>query len=140
MLTFGGGLIGLGAIVIAPVGIMAGVLMGRKVVKTERERVLLTSRQQAKQALRKYVDEVLFQVAKESRDSLRDVQKELRDLFTARATELTRSTKEAVASTQQALTTDTAAKKSRVQELTSTIDQIHDVQRLCGEILVEVGA
>lgn len=140
MLTFGGGLIGLGAIVIAPVGIMAGVLMGRKVVKTERDRVLLTSRQQAKQALRKYVDEVLFQVAKESRDSLRDVQKELRDLFTARATELTRSTKEAVARTQQALNTDTASKKSRLQELTSMIDQIHDVQRLCGEMLVEVEA
>lgn len=140
MLTFGGGLIGLGAIVIAPVGIMAGVMMGRKVVKTERDRVLLTSRQQAKQALRKYVDEVLFQVAKESRDSLRNVQKELRDLFTARATELTRSTKEAVARTQQALNADTASKKSRLQELTSMIDQIRDVQRLCGEMLVEVEA
>jgi hypothetical protein len=140
MLTFGGGMIGLGAIVIAPVGIMAGVLMGRKVLKTEKDRVLLTSRQQAKQALRKYVDEVLFQVGKESRDALRDVQKELRDLFTARATELTRSTKEAVARTQQALNADTATKKSRLQELTSTIDQIQDVQRLCGEILVEVEA
>jgi GTPase SAR1 family protein len=140
MLTFGGGLIGLGAIVIAPVGIMAGVMMGRKVVKTERDRVLLTSRQQAKQALRKYVDEVLFQVAKESRDSLRDVQKELRDLFTARATELTRSTKEGVARTQQALNADTASKTSRLQELNSTIDQIQDVQRLCGETFVEVEA
>jgi prefoldin subunit 5 len=45
-----------------------------------------------------------------------------------------------VSRTQQALTADSASKKSRLQELTSTIDQIHDVQRLCGEILVEVGA
>jgi hypothetical protein len=134
MLTFGGGLIGLGAVVLAPVGIMAGVLMGKKVLKTERERVLLTSRQQAKQALRKYVDEVLFQVGKESRDALRDVQKELRDLFTARATELSRSTKEAVTRTQQALNADTTSKQSRLQELNVTIEQIEDLQRTCDGI------
>ena len=69
--------------------------MGRKAIKDEKERMLNLRRQQSKAAFRKYVDEVTFQVGKESRDSLRRVQRDLRDHFTARAEELQASTIEA---------------------------------------------
>lgn len=140
MLSFGGGMVGIGMVALAPLGLVAGVLLGKKTVKDERERAITIARQQAKQALRKYVDEVSFGVGKESRDALRDVQKELRDLFTARATELSRSTKEALSAAQGAMNADSASRSERLKALGVQIDQINDVQRHCEEILAEVGS
>ena len=44
--------------------------------------------------VRRYVDDVSFQVGKQSRDMLRHVQRDLRDHFMARSDELVRSAQE----------------------------------------------
>ena len=97
MVSLAGTLLAPVAVIAAPLGVVAGLFMGRKALKDDRDRQITARRQQAKQAVRKYVDEVSFHVTKDSRDTLREVQRELRDAFTARAEELARSSAEAVA-------------------------------------------
>jgi hypothetical protein len=70
---------------LAPVGVVAGMTVGRKLIRSERERQVQYRRQQAKQELRRYIDEIGFVVGKESRDAVRRAQRFLRDEFAGRA-------------------------------------------------------
>ena len=56
----------------------------------------------AKQAVRKHIDEVTFQVGKDSRDMLRRTQRQLRDHFSTLAEEVSTSIAASVAAAQSA--------------------------------------
>ena len=112
-----------------PAVLVVGLLMGGKSLREERQRQLTQRRQQAMTAMRKYVDEVSFRVGKDSRDSLRKVQRDLRDLFTDRAEELQRSTKEALDAAQRAAKTDQAEHQGRIAELDKQLDRLQAVRR-----------
>jgi hypothetical protein len=90
--------------------------MGRRALKDERKRQLTIRRQQSKQAVRRFLDDISFSVTKESRDSLRRVQRDLRDEFTERAEQLQRSTREALAAAEAAArrTAEQAAARTKV--------------------------
>ncbi|GAB2569487.1 dynamin [Paractinoplanes abujensis] len=85
----------------APLGLLAGVTLGRRLVKAEKERQVQQRRLQAGQELRRYVDEVGFHVGRDSRESVRRTQRLLRDEFAARARELARSAQAAEAAVRQ---------------------------------------
>ncbi len=76
-----------GLTVIAPVLIGVGLIFGRKGLKDEAERQRSMRQSQAKNAMRKYCDDVSFQVNKDSRDTLKRVQRTMRDQFGERAEE-----------------------------------------------------
>lgn len=67
----------------APLGLVVGMTLGRKLVQKERERQVQHRRLQAKQELRRYVDDVTFHVTRDSRDAVRRTQRFLRDEFSA---------------------------------------------------------
>ena len=113
-----------GLAMLNPLTIGVGLVMGRKTLKDDRERKLTMRRQQGKQAARKYVDEVQFEVGKDLRDTLRRIQRALRDGFQARADELQRTTADAVAQAQD------AAKKTETQRQ----DRLRDVETEIGRI------
>ena len=87
---------------ISPATIAIGLAMGRRGLSEEKKRQLAMRRSQAKNAVRKYVEEARFLVAKDSRDTIRKIHRQLRDHFATLADELHRSTNEAVLSAQQA--------------------------------------
>jgi hypothetical protein len=103
MLMFGmaGSLLGIP--IAAPVALLLSLGLGRKSVKDELARRHAVRQQQAKTALRQYVDKVSFVVDKECRDALRRTQRLLRDEFTARAQSLHQSSTEALARAERAL-------------------------------------
>jgi ribosome biogenesis GTPase A len=78
----------------------------------------------AKQAVRKHLDEVQFQVGKDSRDMLRHVQRQLRDHFTALAEELQTSIDASVKSAQKAVSTDSSARGARIRDLEAELARI----------------
>jgi hypothetical protein len=93
-----GGLYMLGAVgalfnvaVAAPLGLLAGMTLGRRLVRMERERQVEQRRAQAKAELRRYIDEVTFHVGRDSREAVRRTQRFLRDEFAARAQAVERS-------------------------------------------------
>ncbi len=92
----------------APFGLVASVLMGRTGLKDERRRRLEQRRGEAKAAVRRFVDDFNQQVGKDSRDAVRHVQRELRNAWADRVSELQRSASEALAAAQ-ASGTDTAS-------------------------------
>jgi hypothetical protein len=100
----------------APFGLGAAVLMGRTGLNDERRRRLEQRRGEAKAAVRRFVDDFNLQVGKDSRDAVRHVQRELRNAWADRVSELQRSASEALAAAQ-ASRTDTesaAAQRERI--------------------------
>jgi hypothetical protein len=89
----------------SPIGIAAGLLMGRSAFADERRRATEKRRAAAKTAVRKFMDEFTLQVGKDSRDTIRRAQREMRDRYAERADELQRSAAEAVAAAQLAART-----------------------------------
>ncbi len=135
MLMFGmlGSLVGLATF--GPVSLAVGGLMGRKAAKEERERQLTMRRQQAKMGIKKYLDEVVFGVAKHSRDTLRQVQRDLRDANLARAKELATTASESLKATTIALKTDSADRKGKIKGLDQSIDQLERILKASVEVM-----
>jgi hypothetical protein len=107
-----------------PATIIIGLFMGRQALRGEKERQLTMRRNQARQAHRKYTDEVGFVVGKDSRDTLRRVQRRMRDFFAARAEELHRSTSEALAGAQQAAKADESTRQKRLRDVDAELKRI----------------
>jgi hypothetical protein len=107
-----------------PATIVIGLFMGRSALRGEKERQLNMRRAQARQAHRKYTDEVSFVVGKDSRDTLRRTQRRMRDFFAARAEELHRSTSTALAAAQQAVKSDASTRQKRLRDVDAELKRI----------------
>ncbi len=142
MTGFRGGYIGvlmfgaLGSMIGLAVGalpVAAGLLMGRKSLRDEQERQLTIRRTTAKNAVRKYLDEAQFLAGKEQRDTLRRVQRQLRDHYNTRAEELHRSVAEATGAAAQALKSDEATRAKRLKDVQSELQRILGLRKMALE-------
>jgi hypothetical protein len=115
-----------------PYSIAAGVLLGRKSYKDDATARLDRRRNEAKMAVRRHLDEVVFQVSKHLKDRLRVVHRTLRDLIGDRAQELSRTMNEALQGAQQAVRADSADREARTRRLVS---QLQRVERLTAQVV-----
>lgn len=127
------GAIGLGALIgsagaVAIPAVLVAV-MGRKTLKDEAERALTRRRADAKNAVRRYCDEVSFQVSKDSRDTLRLVQRQLRDHYSARAEELTKSTAEALKQANSAAKVAEQDRAKQLRDVTAELERIEGLRK-----------
>jgi dynamin family protein len=114
----------LGFAIMAPIAIPLGLLMGTSTLKDEKKRQLAQRRAQAKNAIRKYCDEVQFVMGKDSRDTLRRIQRQLRDHYTARAEELNRTTAEALQTATEAARKSESERTSRLKDLDAELTRL----------------
>ncbi|MGO2746140.1 dynamin family protein [Microbacterium sp.] len=122
------GLIGMA--LINPLSLLAGVLVGRRAYREDMHARLARRQQEAKLLVRRYIDEVIFQVGKQLKDRLRLVQRTARDHFGSMAEELHRSLSEALNSAKAAAGTFTVTRDERVitlQEKIAGLDSIREV-------------
>jgi hypothetical protein len=101
MLGAVGALFGAAATLAAPIGLLAGMTLGRRLIKSERERQVQQRRLQAKAELRRYVDDVSFHAGRDCREAVRRTQRFLRDEFAARAQAVQRSAEAAAAAVRE---------------------------------------
>jgi hypothetical protein len=136
MLMFGmfGTFVGF-ASMINPVGVVAGIAMGGKTIGDERKKLITRRQNEAKAAMRRYIDDVTFQVAKDSRDRLRAVQRDLRDHFTAQADQLKRSLLESQQAAERAVKASRAEREARLAEITKELEQLELVRRQARALL-----
>ncbi|WP_018332928.1 dynamin family protein [Actinomycetospora chiangmaiensis] len=113
-----------GMSLINPISGAGLLLFGGKQIKDEKNRLKAKRRSDAKMAVRKHIDDVTFQVGKDSRDMLRMVQRTLRDHFQDLAQELTTSMSESVASAQAAVRTATTDREQRVRDLEAELGRL----------------
>jgi hypothetical protein len=102
---------------IAPIGAVLGLTIGRKLLRDERDRQLEHRRQQAKQALRRYVSDVGLAIGRNSRDGVTQVRRFFRDEFATRGALAERSSELAVAAVRQAATAPEPERAQRAQRL-----------------------
>jgi hypothetical protein len=120
----------LAGIALAPISIGIGLVMGHKGLRDEKKRQLRTRRAQAKNAVRRYCDEVTFVVGKDSRDTLRRIQRQLRDHYSGLAEELNRSNSQALAAAAEAATRGRADRERRLAELEAELARLHQLRQL----------
>ncbi len=70
-----------GMALVNPISVAAGLIMGGFAYRNEAKQRLEQRRNEAKNAVRRLIDEAIFQVSKESRDRLNGVKRVLRDHF-----------------------------------------------------------
>ncbi|GAA4485416.1 isoniazid-induced dynamin-like GTPase IniA [Rhodococcus olei] len=107
----------MGMALVNPISVGAGLLLGTKAYREDREGRILKRRSEAKMAIRRFVDDVSFQVGKESKDRLRLIQRLLRDHFTVIAEQTLRSLNESLRAAQEAANLESAQRTRRIAEL-----------------------
>ena len=127
----------MGLTLLNPFSAAAGLLMGGKMMRDESRRLLDRRRMEAKNTVRRYVDDVSFQVGKQSRDMLRHVQRDLRDHFMARSDELVRSAQESLIAAERASQTGEAGRQQRIADLRAELERIAALEKQ-GQALLPV--
>ena len=121
------GLIGMS--LINPLSLLAGVLVGRRAYREDMNSRLGRRQFEAKQLVRRYIDEVVFQVGKQLKDRLRLVQRSARDHFGSMAEELHRSLSDALSASKQAAGTYTSKRDERVTQLQAQLQRLEKLHR-----------
>lgn len=107
----------MGMTLLNPISVGAGVLLGTKAYRDDRETRVVKRRADAKVAIRRFTDDVSFQVGKESKDRLRLIQRLLRDHFTAIAEQTLRSLADSLRAAQEAATVESTERTRRGGEV-----------------------
>ncbi|MBM0229879.1 Rab family GTPase, partial [Micromonospora sp. ATA51] len=102
---------------INPVSIGAGALFGGKSIRDESRQLLRRRQATVKTAVQRHVDDFFVRTTKECRDTTRQVQRMLRDHFTALTEELQEAIIQSFRTAKQAADTDAAVRDQRQREI-----------------------
>ncbi|MCY1673704.1 dynamin family protein [Pseudarthrobacter sp. SL88] len=129
-----------GMALINPLSVGAGLLLGRKAYREDREARLKRRQGEAKALVRRQIDDVTFQVGKQLKDRLRLVQRSIRDHFTEIAEEHHRSLSDSVAVAQKAATTFTLQKDVRIRDIKAELKKVDALHAAAAAVAAEVAA
>jgi hypothetical protein len=118
-----------GMALINPLSLGAGLLLGRKAYREDKEARLKRRQAEAKALVRRQLDDVVFQVGKQLKDRLRLVQRTTRDHFTEIAQEHHRSLSDSVAAAQKAAATYTLEKDIRIRDIKAELKRVDALQQ-----------
>lgn len=129
-----------GMALINPLSVGAGLLLGRKAYREDKETRLKRRQGEAKALVRRQLDDVAFQVGKQLKDRLRLVQRTIRDHFTEIADEYHRSLSDSVAAAQKAAKTYAQEKEGRIRDIRAEIKKVDALHRAAEAVAAEVFA
>ena len=124
----------MGMALVNPISVGAGVVLGTKAYRDDKQVRLTKRRADAKSAIRKFTDDVSFQVGKESKDRLRLIQRRLRDHFTEIAEQTLRSLNESLEAAQQAATVQQQERRRRIGELEKQVEELSRLRARAAEL------
>ncbi|BCN70569.1 isoniazid-inducible protein iniA [Prescottella equi] len=124
----------MGMTLLNPVSVGAGVLLGTKAYRDDRETRVVKRRADAKVAIRRFTDDVSFQVGKESKDRLRLIQRLLRDHFTAIAEQTLRSLGDSLRAAQEAAKVESTGRTRRAGEVEQQMAVLETLKSLAAQI------
>lgn len=102
----------------------AGVLLGVNAIWDDRKNRKLRRRSEAKVAVARLMDDVIFQVSKESRNRLRAVQRALRDHFTDIADEVLRTADDALRAAEESYSKYGDRREERIADLEAQLSSL----------------
>jgi predicted GTPase len=126
-------------VAIAAVAVSVGAGVGGKFVRDEGKRRREQRQQQAKGAARKYLEEVRFVMNKDTRDSLRRTQRELRDELQTRATIMQSSTESALRSAREAAAIEPGRRAEQAGRLATQTERVGAIRKQMRELTAPDG-
>ncbi|NMI01680.1 Isoniazid-inducible protein iniA [Pseudonocardia sp. K10HN5] len=117
-----------GLALVNPWSIGAGVLLGANTFYEDRKALKARRQAEAKVAVARLMDDVVFQVSKESKFRLRQVQRTLRDHFTEVAGEMLRSADEALRAAQEANQIHENRRAARMDEIQDSLSRLRQLR------------
>jgi hypothetical protein len=117
-----------GLALVNPWSIGAGVLLGANTFWEDRKSQTSRRQAEAKAAVARLMDDVIFQVGKESKYRLREAQRTLRDHFTTVATEMLRSADDAWRAAQEANQMHTEHRAGRIAEVHNALSDLRQLR------------
>ena len=114
---------------LGPIGLGIGLVMGHRGLREEKKRQVQRRRAEARNAIRRYCDEVTFVASKDSRDTLRRVQRQLRDHYSGLAEELNRSNALALAGASEAAKRTQADREKRLKDVDSELARVRQLRQ-----------
>ncbi|MDQ0146146.1 dynamin family protein [Pseudarthrobacter niigatensis] len=129
-----------GMALINPLSVGAGLLLGRKAYREDKETRLKRRQGEAKALVRRQLDDVTFQVGKQLKDRLRLVQRTIRDHFTEIADEYHRSLSDSVAAAQKAANSYAQEREGRIQDIKAELKKVDALHRAAEAVSAEVSA
>ncbi|MGC0365710.1 hypothetical protein ABH922_003694 [Rhodococcus sp. 27YEA15] len=127
----------MGMALVNPISIGAGVLLGTKAYREDKQAQIRARRAEAKMLVRRFADDVGFQVGKESKDRLRTVQRVLRDHFTDIAEQALRSINESLRATQDAAQLESSEHAARISRLEADMRAVAELDELAATLIGE---
>ncbi|MFD3703404.1 dynamin family protein [Nocardia sp. NPDC058658] len=103
-----------GLAMLNPISIGAGVLVGGKAYRDDKQSRLARRRAEAKTAVRRFIDDIAFHAAKDTKDRTHHIHRYLRDHYAAVAERSLRSISDSLAAAQDAANTHAADRAARV--------------------------
>ena len=126
-----------GMALINPLSVGAGLLLGGKAYKEDKENRLKRRQADAKNLVRRYIDDVIFQVGKQLKDRLRLIQRATRDHFTEIAEEHHRSLGDSVAAAQKAATTYAKESEQRIRTIQLELKKVEALHKQAEALVPE---
>ena len=117
------GILGLGTLVM-PLAAVAGITAGRRALTDERERRLGQRRQQARIAVKKYIEDAQYRASNDSKAGQRHVHRSLRDYFGARTQELATTFARNIQQAEAAASADREAARRRMAEVRAELERL----------------
>jgi len=118
----------MGMSLINPFSLAAGLLIGGKAYRDDKQARLKRRQAEAKSLVKRQLDEVNFQVGKQLKDRLRLVQRATRDHFTEIADEHHRSLSDSLVSAQKAASLFTKEREQRVKAITAQLKEVEGLR------------
>jgi hypothetical protein len=120
----------LALVLVAPLGLALGAGVGHRLITSERQRQLVHRQQLATAAARKYLDETLFVISKETQDALMSTSHDLWDGFQQQAEEIHRSSVRALTVVEQAR----SSSPERAQDVIAGRRDVHRLSAVAGRL------
>ncbi|MFC0449768.1 dynamin family protein [Rhodococcus jostii] len=117
-----------GLALVNPFSIGAGVLLGANTYREDRKARTARRQAEAKVAVSRLMDDVIFQVGKESKQRLREVQRVLRDHFTDLANEMLRSVDDSLRAAADASKMHDDYRATRSAQIRTELDTLRQIR------------
>ncbi|SNR35217.1 Dynamin family protein [Haloechinothrix alba] len=122
-------------VTLGPIALGIGLVMGGKGLREEKKRQRANRQKQAQNAVRRYCDEVSFVMGKDSKDTLRTIQRQLRDHYTGLAEELDRSNAQALQRASDAASHTRDERDRRLADIDAELGRLRQLRERAMEVV-----
>jgi hypothetical protein len=126
-----------GMALINPISVFAGLVLGGFSLRQETANRLERRRHEARNAIRRAVDEAIFHVSKETRTSLTEVKRQMRGEFEEAAEEFRESLNRSVESAKRGASTSAAHRDSRTEAVTERLTKVRQYAKSAEALVAE---